>query len=624
MSLTFFSKQPFLFLAISLALGIWLGNIFPSIWYVIVPLFGFVLYYRKSNILLLLSSIVLVFCVGVQLSKTLFRNQESVAESIYFQSLFLKGIVNDAENRGEGKKLKLKVLQSSKQELVDKEIYLTTKTHSDIEIGDVILYEGELSAFRKPSIPEQFDFQTYYRNRGIVAQAYPEAKALIKITHVNTWQFLIQKVRSHLENNLEKLLPPSKERAIIKSLVVGNRQDLDPDLKSTYIAAGVFHVLAVSGLHVGVIFILILFCIKNIQSKWVKIALLISSLIFYACLTGLSQSVLRATAMFLIFGFAQVLQKKTASINTLFASVFLILLFKPDFLFESGFQLSVSAVLGILLFYKPLNDLPKFENWFLKWLWSMLAVSMAAQSLTTPFILYYFHQFPTYFLFVNVVVVFLIQFVLVSGSIAAGFGDFYGIGEVFAKTAEFLCELTNECSYFTSSLPLSRITFIHLTDLQVVVFFMGIICFYWFWKFKQKVWFYANFVCFVLLSLSITQRFLHYKKQHYIAYHKVNNQLVIEYVNERNSRLYFDKEKLSESNLEVALGNYWAKRNISKMSYQEINTAFMLEGDVYQPKKHQKHHGFSHESKRWSFKLYRDQNLYFSNKDENSKLVNID
>jgi hypothetical protein len=224
---------------------------------------------------------------------------------------------------------------------------------------------------------------------------------------------------------------------------------------------------------------------------------------------------------------------------------------------------------------------------------------------------------------VNVVVVFLIQFVLVTGSLAAGLGDFYGLGKIFAKTAEFLCKLTNECSYFTSSLPLSRITFIHLDDLQVVVFFVGILCFYWFWKFKQKVWFYASFVTFALLSLSITERFFQYKKQHYIAYHKVNNQLVIEHVHQRNSSLYYDTETLTESDLEVALGNYWAKRNISKMSYHKIDNVFVLNGEIYQPKKYKEYYGFSYETKPWRFKLYRDKELYFSNKDETSKFVII-
>jgi len=197
--------------------------------------------------------------------------------------------------------------------------------------------------------------------------------------------------------------------------------------------------------------------------------------------------------MFGFFGVAKICQLKTSSVNILFVSSFFILFFKPDFIYESGFQLSISAVLGILLFFRRIEAWFSFKYWILNKIWSLAAVSIAAQILTTPLILYYFHQFPTYFVLINMVVVLLVQIALILGSVAAVLGPFYGIGAFLAESAEWICYWINKMALLVSNWPMSRIFGVHLEMRQVFYLFIAILCIHWFIVFKKRIFFYMSF-----------------------------------------------------------------------------------------------------------------------------------
>jgi competence protein ComEC len=199
------------------------------------------------------------------------------------------------------------------------------------------------------------------------------------------------------------------EFAVLAALTVGYTDALQPDLRASYSATGAMHILSVSGLHVGIVYVVIAFLLgfldKSVRKKILKAVLIVSFLWIYAFITGLSPSVVRSTLMFTFVAVGAALERKTHIYNTVFMSAFFMLLVNPDFLFDVGFQLSYAAVLSIVFFQRPFSNLLPVNNKLLRWLRDLLTVSVAAQLGTMPFTLYYFHQFPNYFLLTNLVAI---------------------------------------------------------------------------------------------------------------------------------------------------------------------------------------------------------------------------
>ncbi len=623
-----FSKNPFVFLTVFLALGIFFGHFLPWFWIFLPPTLFIFLTYKKQAQVHLYLSLFLSFGLGCLLSKDLLRNQNTNLDSIYGKRIFAKVEVQEVKEWENDFRILVYVETCDLKTIIHKSIFLTTAKNKEYKVGQVLLLEGVLNPFRKPTIPEQFDFEEYNRNKGVLAQMKLEPTQILHLGEKKSIVFWVQKIRDRLEANLNYLMEDNDERAVIKALVVGDRDDLDLEVKQKYVTAGVFHVLSISGLHVALVFFAVLFFAKRIKNKLIRLFLLLGVLMFYSCLTGLSQSVIRAAVMFGIFGVAHVFDKNTRALNTLFASCFLILIVKPEFLFDSGFQLSVTAVLGILLFYKPIEGWIKPKNFFLRWLWSMMALSIAAQLTTTPFVLYYFHQFPTYFLFLNVLVVFLVDFVLVAGSFAAVLGHFYGVGDFFATCAEWLCFFVNKSSFVTSEFAYSKIKGIYLTKTHVFLLIMAVLSIYWFTISKKRIHFYmASFFLFCSLGISVERHF-YYKHQKYFAFHKVKNQLVIEEVYGKSTFLYYNRSKLKLQDLEVALDAYWAKHNIScfshnNLSYPLIKKEFILAKNSKNSKdyKSQFTNYLSVTYNRKGFDVYYNNELYFSSESSKSKFV---
>jgi competence protein ComEC len=209
-----------------------------------------------------------------------------------------------------------------------------------------------------------------------------------------------------------------QELGIAQALILGDKSMLDNEIRSAFTATGSMHILAVSGLHIGLILQLLLALIK-LGAKWINrstaILFVILLLWFYALMTGFSPSVIRAVFMFSVLTWTQWRGLQTSSINSLFFTAFIIVLWKPMYFFDIGFQLSYLAMLGIFLFYPRISSIWKPENNILYYLWEGTAIGFAAQVTTTPLTLFYFHQFPNYFAVANLGLMGLSSIVLGAG-----------------------------------------------------------------------------------------------------------------------------------------------------------------------------------------------------------------
>jgi competence protein ComEC len=220
----------------------------------------------------------------------------------------------------------------------------------------------------------------------------------------------LNRTQTGLLNVLRNWLPPGDERAVAQALLMGYRTDLDTELIQDYSNTGAIHVIAISGLHLGFIYLLLQLLFKPLEKRkggiFIKSVITLLVLWLFTLLAGAAPSILRSAFMFSCMLLAPLFQRRNASVyNSLALSAFLLLCINPFYLWDAGFQLSYSAVLSIVIFMKPLYQLVYFKQNWLQQLWKLNAVTLSAQILTAPVVIYHFHQFPNYFLLSNLVAV---------------------------------------------------------------------------------------------------------------------------------------------------------------------------------------------------------------------------
>ena len=287
--------------------------------------------------------------------------------------------------------------------------------------SDLLEYGSQLLTTLKPQVvdenknPYQFNYSTFLSLEHIHHQMYLRSDDYILVDKIGGSSFyhFLNKCRSSLSNILSENGLSAKQLSVCSALLLGDKSTMDYELRQTFVKACVMHVLAVSGLHVGILYLLLSRLLnvlnRSIVLKVFKTLVIISVLWLYAFITSLSPSVMRAATMFSFFAIGNFLGRTTNIYNTLAASAFLLLIIHPLMIYKIGFQLSYLAVLGIVSIYPKMYTLLLFKSKWLDSLWQLVCVSIAAQIATFSLAVYYFHQFPNYFLLANVLVLPLVQ-----------------------------------------------------------------------------------------------------------------------------------------------------------------------------------------------------------------------
>ena len=285
-----------------------------------------------------------------------------------------------------------------------------------------ILVQGGLQELYPPLNPYQFNYKSYLNRHDIYAQVYTESNSIyIESTKAHSLYGYANIIRQTIISRLNNYDFKPNELAIIKALLLGQRQDISDELRQQYINAGAIHILAISGLHIGIILMILNFLFGFLNrfknGRLIKTILILILLWSFAVVAGLSPSVMRAVTMFSAVAIGMNLKRPHNIYNTLAISAFVILLFKPMFLFEIGFQLSYLAVIGIVAIQPLLYNRIKTKYWLPNKVGELLTVSIAAQIGVFPLSLYYFHQFPGLFFLSNLIIIPILGVVL-------GFGFF--------------------------------------------------------------------------------------------------------------------------------------------------------------------------------------------------------
>ncbi|MFZ2905057.1 MAG: ComEC/Rec2 family competence protein [Cyclobacteriaceae bacterium] len=338
--------------------------------------------------------------------------------------------------------------------------------------GDVLLIKGGPRLLEGPANPGEFDYKRFLTFKKIYHQHFLRNGDVHYKDHQPPNWFIDYSIRARMwaQQVINQYVKGDREQATVSALVLGVTDGLDNDLLSAYAATGSLHVLSVSGLHIGIIYWLILLVLKPLNKsatgKWILALLSIVLLWGYAFITGLSPSVLRAVTMFSFVAMARPISRRTNIYNTLAASAFCLLLYEPYLLMSVGFQLSYLAVIGIVYLQPIFSRLWEPKSWLWDNVWQITCVSMAAQLATFALGLLYFHQFPVYFLFSNLFVIPLSFVVLITGIALIAVGAIGPVAVLLGVLLEWIIRLLNFGVVQMESLPFSLVDHVYITTFQ--------------------------------------------------------------------------------------------------------------------------------------------------------------
>lgn len=283
-------------------------------------------------------------------------------------------------------------------------------TLKQLQVDEELLIYGKPEGIRPPLNPHQFDYKNYLEKQGIWHQIRINYGSIVKKEHATRTLFgMASNFREHIIAKLEAKNFGAEELSVIQALLLGKRDDISETTYNNYKNAGAVHILAVSGLHVGIILFLLEFLLSPLErlpnGKTIKLLVVVLLLWGYAFIAGLSPSIVRAVTMFSFVAYALYLNRPTNSFNIITLSMLFILLVKPLFLFQVGFQMSYAAVFAIVWVYPKLQKFWFPENIIVRKTWQLFSVSVAAQLGVLPISLFYFHQFPALFFVSNLLVI---------------------------------------------------------------------------------------------------------------------------------------------------------------------------------------------------------------------------
>ncbi len=395
----------------------------------------------------------------------------------------------------------------------------------DLRYGEKLVLFAQPSNIKNNGNPNDFDYAKFLKHKGIIKTSYIPS---------NEWQKLAVKpnfsikgfaldTRMKLLSVFKKYGITNNEYGIVAALTVGYKEALSPETKQSFASTGGSHVLAVSGLHVGIIYIalntlLSLFLFGKYASISKQI-IIITSIWLYAFICGLPPSVIRASIMISLICLSDLANKKSATYNAVFFSALCMLVYNPNYLFDVGFQLSFAAVLSILYFQPKIYKLVDSKWKLIQWMWGLTAVSLAAQIGTAPISIYYFHSFPNYFLLTNLLVIPAATIIIYLSIILLVTSQWTMIATFISwMLLHILSKLINAIQII-EKLPFASISNIWLPLWFIIVVMIILILINIYIKVKRSIYIYLTLILVICtFSIKIYQRYNNYSSQQFIVY----------------------------------------------------------------------------------------------------------
>ena len=347
---------------------------------------------------------------------------------------------------------------------------------STLEYGSQLIITKPLQEIKNSGNPGGFNYKRYSLFQGITHQLYLKKTEfeILPITNKKVFKQFINTSRGKVLRILRKNIKGEKELGLAEALLIGYKDDLDKTLVQSYSNTGVVHVIAISGLHLGFIYWLLLMLFKPLQKrklKWLRPVFILTGLWLFSLLAGAQPSVLRSAVMFSCIVLGDSFARRSSIYNTLALSALLLLCINPYWLWDVGFQLSYTAVLSIVIFMQPIYNLFYTKNKVLDLILKLNAVTIAAQILTVPVSIYHFHQFPNYFLLTNFLAVPLSSLILLGEIILCVVSFIPAIATLIGKILSWLIWVMNSYIERIEILPFSLWDGLQISILQTILLF---------------------------------------------------------------------------------------------------------------------------------------------------------
>jgi competence protein ComEC len=364
---------------------------------------------------------------------------------------------------------------------------------SALSVDDLLFCSTKLQAIQNPLNPYQFDYSSYLELKQVYHQLYLKQGELRLLSDSKTTIYgFADALRTRINTKLIAAGFEKEALSIMNALLLGQRQTIDKSTYNNYVNSGTIHILAVSGLHVGIILWILNFLFRPLlylkYGNYIRPFILVTILWTFAIIAGLSPSVTRAVTMFSIISIAMHLKRPTNIYNTLVISAFVILLVKPTFLFQVGFQMSYLAVLGIVSVQPILYKLWKPKYSIFNKLWQIFTVTLAAQAGVVPISLFYFHQFPGLFFISNVVVIPFLGLILGFGLLVIAFALIGFLPKPFVDIYSLIIESLNAFIAWVAQFENFLFRDIPFTILQVISSYFIVVALVQVYKFKNFKW----------------------------------------------------------------------------------------------------------------------------------------
>ena len=356
-----------------------------------------------------------------------------------------------------------------------------------LKSGDELLISARISPPFNNRNFDEFDYARFLMRKGISGTGYVASGKWTKQDGMNNLDLksIASSCRRKMISLYQKLGFSGDELAVLSALTIGDKTELSDSVRESYSVAGASHILALSGLHIGLLYTLLFFILKPIARRG-NIGRAIRSVLLillwaFAFFTGLSPSVVRSVSMFSILAMADMVGRQPLSLNTLAAAAWLMLFCNPAWLFDVGFQLSFLAVASILLIQKPIYHLITVKGRIGKYIWGLMSVSVAAQIGTAPLVMFYFSRFSVHFLLTNLVVIPFITIILYAAVIMLLLTPLSWLQIVVAEGVKKLLEGLNFFVRWVEQLPYASIDGIWLYQSEILgIYIVGFLLTYYF------------------------------------------------------------------------------------------------------------------------------------------------
>lgn len=394
-----------------------------------------------------------------------------------------------------------------------------------LNYGSEIVFRKTLQPIQNNGNPAALNYKRYCLFQGITNQVFLSNNnyIILKSQNKNLLQQFLFATRNAALKTMQQNIHSPKELGIAEALLIGYRNDLDKDLVQAYSDTGVVHIIAISGMHIAIIYATLVWFFTFFKSsklkKWLEPLIILIVIWMFTLMAGAAPSISRAAVMFTCILVGKFLNKNGNIYNTLAASAFILLVSNPFNLWDVGFQLSYAAVLSIVIFFKPVYNLFYIQNKSLRKLWQLTSVTLAAQIFALPVVIYHFHQLPLMFLIGNVVAVPLSGLILYAELALFCFSWWHVAAVFIGAVIEYCLKFMNDFIQYMDQMSFSVWDGLHISIWQLLIL-LGFVISLSIWllnKNKRAFLTALSFaiVFFVLRDINIIQ---HKQQQKVIVY----------------------------------------------------------------------------------------------------------